>query len=60
MLKRAEPLRREAERRLNEIERTQIRHLRFVDNLALNRRKTGFPFGRLRLRMGVYFVAREK
>jgi hypothetical protein len=42
MLKRAEPLRRDAERRLNEMAGTQIHRRKLADNLARNRRKAGF------------------
>src|SRR5882757_7327111 len=42
MLKRAEPLRRDAERHLNEMAGTQAHHRKLADNLARNRRKAGF------------------
>src|SRR5437868_11320280 len=42
MLKRAEPLRRDAERHLNEMAGTQVHHRKLADNLARNRRKAGF------------------
>src|SRR3982074_1104312 len=42
MLKRAKPLRRHAERHVNEMAGTQVHHRKLADNLARNRRKAGF------------------